>query len=316
MKFFKFFFLFVISASLAVILNSCNDTTTNPVDNPQPKPSPVTNLMATSINDSTVAIKFDASPSETNSLFKNYILSVYENSPTAANNFPINAGTNSYNVSGLTEGKIYNFQIVANYTNDSASTPVVIQWSPASRFELNVNSEPIWVYETLSGFGSGLMLFNLAGGAPKVLKTTSNEGWDLGLYTKNDSIIFGSATQLNYNLTVIPKPTQILSDYFKANSLNEVYDSQAMNAGAREAKYDDQAFDFTGLNPTNNSIFYVRKADANNKYNYAKVMIMKNPNGAGFLQGTAPNRYFVIQISYQKTAGVPYAKVAQNNKTK
>lgn len=315
MKFLKLVSLLVVSVSMALIVNSCNETTT-PTTDPQPKPSAVTNLMATSINATTVAVKFDASPSETNTLFKNYLLSVYETLSSTPQDFTMNAGTHNFTVNGLTEGKVYYFDVKAQYTNDSVSTSAVIQWSPATRFEKNVNDEKIYVYETASSFGSGLMMFDPAGGAPKVRTVANGGDWDLGLDTRDSKIIFGSATQLSYNYTGTPKVTQILTEYFNAATLNDVYDSKAMNAGDREAKYDDLAFDFTPVNPTTNTIFYVRKMDANNKYNYAKVMLIKNPSGAGYLQGNSPNRYVELQISYQKTAGVPYAKVAKNNVSK
>jgi hypothetical protein len=228
----------------------------------------------------------------------------------------LNAGTTSFTITKLTEGKIYNFQVVAKYTNDSVSTPVIIKWSPATRFELNVNDDVIKVYETDSDFGSGLMMYDPTGGAPKVRKVANGADWDLGLDTRSSKVIFGSATKINYSYTGTPKPTQIFGDkYFETESLNSLFDSQAMNAGGNDIKYVEKTFDITTETSTKNLVFYVRKADATGKYNYAKVMIIKNPSGAGYLQGASSNRYIELQISYQKVVDVPYAKVANDNDT-
>jgi hypothetical protein len=315
MKFIKLFSLVVLSVSMVFILNSCTETTT-PTTNPQPKPSPVTNLMATSINDSTVKIKFDLSPSQTDPLFKDYLLSYYETLASTPLTVILNSGTNSYTVSGLTEGKIYYFDVIARYTNDSVSTNAVIQWSPASRFEKNDADEIIKVYETESQFGSGLQLFNPAISKASVSKKENSANWDLALYTKNDSIIFGSATALNYVYANTPKATQLCDEFAEATSLDDLFDSKSLISGTRATAYSEQAFSLSGVNPTKNLIFFVRKINDSGKYNYAKVMISKNPNGFGYLQGNPTDRFLEIQISYQKTADVPYAKVAQNNDSK
>jgi hypothetical protein len=161
------------------------------------------------------------------------------------------------------------------------------------------------------------MMFDPTGGAPKVRTVANGDDWDLGLDTRNSKIIFGSATQIDYGYTGTPKPTQIFGEkYFEAQSLNDLFDSQAMNAGGNDAKYVEKTFDITSVASSNNLIFYVRKINSSGKYNYAKVMILKNPSGAGYMQGPTSNRYIELQISYQKTADVPYAKVVKNTVSK
>jgi len=296
------------------ILSACTENTTNPTDNtPKPKPSPISNLMATSKDDKTVILKFTNSPSETNTLFKDYEL-VITPGTYAPMYFP--KGTNQVTISNLQEGSIYTFSIAARYTNDSVSTPVSISWSPATRFVKNNNDAAIRVYETASDFGSGLRLFSPSDKAPRTYKVSSGAEWDLGLDTRNSKIIFGSATKIDYNYPTKPQPTQVLNQYFEADSLNAVFDSQAMNAGARDANYAERTFDLTTVN-TKNLVFYVRKYEpGQTRYNYAKVMIKKNPSG-GYLFGTSPNRYIELEISYQSKPDVPYAKtsaISQNNK--
>ncbi|HOQ49483.1 MAG TPA: hypothetical protein PLV01_06625, partial [Candidatus Kapabacteria bacterium] len=43
-------------------------------------------------------------------------------------------------------------------------------------------------------------------------------------------------------------------------------------------------------------------------YNYAKVLVERG--SGGFLQGSGNDRFVKMKISYQKVAGVPYAKTS------
>ncbi len=311
----KFKFIALLGFAITILLNSCSDTTTNPIVDPQPKPQPISNMMATSVDSKTVKMKFDLSPSETNTLFKDYQLVV---TPGTFAPLSIPKGNNMVQLTNLTEGTVYKFEIVARYTNDSISTVTSIEWSPATRFLLNNNDEVIRVYETASDFGSGLRMFATSpDNSPRTYKVSNGAEWDLGIDTRNSKLIFGSATKIDYSYTSTPKPTQMLDVYFEADSLNGLFDSQAMNAGTRDSKYAEKTFDLTTLNPTKHIIFYVRKYEpGQTRYNYAKVLLKKNPAGAGFIQGTTPNRYLEFQISYQMTPDVPYAKVANNNESK
>ncbi len=307
--------LFAISLfAISMVLNSCTENTTDPNTNPEPKPTAISNLVATSASSSDVLLKFTASPSETNTLFKDYELVVTPGA-FAPTTFP--KGNNIVQVGGLQEGTEYTFSIVARYTNDSISTPVSIVWSPATRFETNNNDEVIRVYESSSDFGSGLRMFSPNDAAPRTYKVTSGSEWDLGIDTRNSKIVFGSASKIDYNYTGTPQATQIFESFFEADSLNGLFDSQAMNAGSRDSKFSERTFDLTTANPTKNYVFYVRKYEPSQvRYNYAKVMMIKNSSGVGFLQGPSGNRFIAFQISYQKTPDVPYAKVANNANSK
>lgn len=310
----KFKIIALLGFAIAILLNSCSDTTTNPID-PDPKPEPITNLKATSVDDKTVKLKFDLSTSETNTLFQDYQLVV---TPGTFAPVSINKGTNMFVQAGLTEGTVYKFEIVARYTNGTSSTVSSIEWSPATRFVLNNNDANIYVYESTSDFGSGLRMFAPApDNAPRTYKVANGAEWDLGLDTRNGKIIFGSATKISYSYTGTPKPTQMLDVNFEVDGLDESFDSQAMNAGTRDSKYAERTFDLTSLKPTKNLVFYVRKYEpGQTRYNYAKILMKKNPNSETFLQGSGDNEYIEFQISYQKTPDVPYAKVDNNNESK
>jgi len=260
--------------------------------------------MATSIDDKTVKIKWTPSDEETDSDFIGYWLYVYPTNSQPVDYMEINKGSSDFTIGGLTEGTIYNFDLYAvkNYNgNNLLSQKVTIQWSPATRFVENINEEAIKLYESASNFGSGLLLYDENGGAPKGLKVTSGDEWDLGLYTSGGVIEFGSAKNIlakysNYNGT--PKKVEIAAQYIEANSLDEVFDSQALSS----KNFAERSFDLSQIQTDKNLVFIVRTNPPS--YNYAKVMVINN---GGFLQGNADNRYIEVVVSYQKTPGVPYA---------
>lgn len=305
---------FLISALMfAFFAISCDDNTTDP-DPVKEKPNAPTNLMALSVNETTIHLKYDISTSETNTLFQDYFLTYNEVGSTSTKTMAVAKGVNPIIVPELSEGKIYEFKLVARYTNGEVSaTAATVKWSPAARFELTVNDAPIRVYETASSFGSGLQIYYATENGPRA-RTIANSGdWDLGIRTEGMVVNFGSATKLNYNYSTTPQPTFILTDYFLANSLNAVFDSKAMDEGDRNTKYVETTIDLATIPGTLNAIFYVRKYQpGQTRYNYAKIMLIRNPVSGGFLHGDAPNRHILAQISYQRVADVPYAKTAVN----
>lgn len=317
----KFFYYLASIAFSLFVLSSCSeDSGTNPDPDPDPKPSPASNLMATSIDKSTINLMYTISPSESNNLFQDYLLTYkIDGGPTAASEKVVLKGTNPISIADLEEGKIYLFTLVARYTNGQVSTGITVKWSPATRFVKNNNDDIIKVYETASDFGSGLQMFFKDDDAPRVRKVVNGGDWDLGIRTVDNKIVIGSASKIPYNFAndQKPKPTYIYKDYFKANSLDDVYDSRAMNDGDRDANYSEITFDVTNEMDNKNIVFYVRKQQPGNTgYNYAKVMAKRPAGGGSFLQGSGTNRYIEFEISYQKTEGVPYAKVANNDSSK
>ncbi|MFN3270901.1 MAG: hypothetical protein ACK42G_09955, partial [Candidatus Kapaibacteriota bacterium] len=98
--------------------------------------------------------------------------------------------------------------------------------------------------------------------------------------------------------------TEISEDIFLTNTLDNVFDSQALNARNFSTNY---YIDLADPDYKNGIVIIVRtKAPGATDWNYAKVLIKPGPNG--LLQGTPDNRYIECEISYQKKTGVPYAK--------
>jgi len=297
-------YLFAIALA-ALIFTAC-DETTDPINpDPEPKPAAPSNLQATSIDKSTVGIKFTASVDESNTLFDAYYLEI------TPGNSPVEKITkdkiNMYAIQGLNEGTEYTFKVYAKYTNDSVSAPISIKWAPAARFTKNFfeDTEPIKIYEYDSDFGSGLKLYAKEGSSegPKTLKTASGKDWDLGINDKSGKIIFGSASKLGYSTVKPDYPTEINIETIPATSLNNVFDSQALNANP--LKFAETTIDLS--TKTEDFVAICRKKNEDGKYNYAKVLVKKGTND--WWNGSTPNRYITVEVSYQTVKDIPYAKV-------
>ncbi len=300
--------LAMIFALVAVVITftACEEDTTEPTVE-EPKPNPVTNFQATSVNDSTIALKWVASTSENDELFDGYYLNVENTIGTIYSETKVNPlGENEYlKIPGLIDATEYTFSIYAKFTNDSVSSIATVKWATADRFELNFDEDPIRVYEAVSSFGSGLDLYNEDDEAPATFTVDNAALWDLGINTSGDKLIFGSAAKLGFSSVTsdnINAVTEIAVGMpYICDNLNDVFDSEALNTK-------QFAEDVIDLSPFSSSFVIVaRRLDPNTqKYNYAKILI-KNVNGQ-YLQGEAPNRYVEFEISYQKEQDLPYAK--------
>jgi len=297
MKTRNLFFLFI---AVMFAITACDDTN-NPV-NPTDKPVAPKNLQATSKSNTSVLLRWTPSTSESNSNFDKYVLTVSGGS-YPIQPFNINKGVSSVGVTNLIEGTIYTFSIVAKFTDGTTSEDTAkVQWSPATRFTRNQNDAPIWIYETASDYGSGLVIFDPVGDGPKSAKVSNGGVWNLGLDTRDGNLILASAGLIDYNYNIQPGVTEIANDIYTADSLDDVFDSQALDSKG----FAERSIDLTKF--SSSIVIVVRfKQAGKSDYNYAKVLV-KNNSGT-FLQDESPNRYVEFEISYQKVTGVPYAKV-------
>jgi len=306
----KMISLLIALTMSAMIFTACTeDDPVDPIDKYTPKaPS---NLKATSLDAESVLLRWDHSSDVAEAEFAGYKLDISPGTFATMNiakNQPL-----PYKVEGLQEGTVYEFTLVAYSTEGEQSTSIKVSWAPASRFTQTVNNEAIRVYETASDFGSGLDLFFEGGGGnpdgPRTLTIASSADWDLGLRTVGTDVIFGSATKLGYTYGNNPQVAQVADKYWVASTLNDVFDSEALDQGAT---FQELAINLVDLDVNNNAVFVVRKYEpGQTRYNYAKVLLKRVGNS--FLQGSSPNRYIELEISYQSTPDVPYAKVPEVN---
>lgn len=293
-------------ALLAIFIVACSDTTTGPAEDNR-TPGKPDSAMATTTNDSTIRVAWKASIDENDSAFAGYIVKMTdENGTVTTDTVPKNY--NPLQVTGLNAGVIYTFEISALFNNGNSSASTVISWSPAYRFTKSADGvSTIKLYETASSLGSGVDAYDPDAQGPKTLTVANGEFWTLGLDTRNSKVIIASPSEISYNYPGTPGYTEISQDYWDTPSLDVIYDSQALN-------YDEDKFSTLAIpldeytnDISNNLVLIIRtKESGETAWHYAKVMI-KKVNGA-WLQGTAPNRYIEVEISYQTKANVPYAK--------
>jgi hypothetical protein len=298
MKRFKLIFLLTIIETLAFTLISCDETTNTVV--PDKVPDPPSKLRATSIAKDVIRIKWDASPSVSDSAFDGYSLTIDNGTPIIIPSTDI-----TYTATGLTGGTEYTFALVAKFKNGKQSVAATVKWSPASRFTQTSNGFAIKVYETAStDFGSGLDLFDESEQAPKNLKVDATTSWDLGLDTRSGAKLFGSPRAINYNYNVTPNVTEISDDYYDdVATFDEIYDTQALSA----TNFSSQLLDLSQFTPTKGALVIITRTYVNSatKPNYAKVLIKYLNNS--FFQTDGKNLYIECQVSYQITPDIPYA---------
>jgi hypothetical protein len=274
------------------------------------RPAPPTALFATSLSSTSVRIQWVAPETAKYTLYAAYVVKVYDEAMVqVGSSVTIDKATNLYDVSGLIEGTEYTFKVYGKYaTGVEGATAAEVVWSPATRFD-QLAGTTIRVYETASSKGSGLDLYDATTQKPQILTVNSGSMWNLGLDTRtSNKVFFGPARSIDYNYTGTPVLTEIGQDIlFYTNSLNETLDSIPMNSGV---DYSAELIDMNSLNLNgkNAVVFLVRTEATSGDWNYAKVMVKKT--GGNWLQGTAPDRYLEIEISFQKIINVPYARTA------
>lgn len=294
--------LILITALSTFLFVACDETTATE----DPVPKPISNLMATSIDSATVALKFDASPSEIEALFKEYVVEI---SPGTFSPIIIPKGTTVANITGLPEIKEYTFSIKAVFSNGKASVPVSVKWAPAHRYNFSIR-----VYEYASSRGSGLV-FQDEDGQPRTLTAASNVRWDICLDTRNNTYQIGSPKASDYtndegkynNNDQMARDLDIYKVVENVDNLSDVFDSQGIDKNPNPSQ---KMIDFTSK--TKGFVLFVKSYPPGNPSgNFAKVFVKAN-NGV-ILQGTAPDRYVELEVSYQKTPGLPYALTGKNN---
>lgn len=304
--------LFLAFLAMSIILTSCTD------DEEEPElilPKPATQLQATSLSDTEVMIRWTVSEDHEAEGFIGYKLSVIDETGNAVLS---NQSVNDYQpggvvtVSGLTEGHIYDFTVVA-VNGDGDSEPITIKWSPAIRLNQTINEGEIRLYGRNSEFGSGMRiyaeddLFDSKG--PEILPVAQKAAWHFAFDDTNDMLRFGSADEVSFGASY-PNPEfpGQISNAYNAASLNDVFDSQALNQSTFTNKLftlsDSQYADYAGV------VIAIRVPTAETGvYHYGKILIKKNPAGGFVFNAGTNDQYIDCIVSYQRTANVPYAKL-------
>lgn len=292
-----------ILAALFIALfafNACDEVITPDPD----KPDAIVLLQATSINSTTVGLRVTGSPSETDALFDGYYLKI------TPGTFPEEKITNKnlHQVTGLVEGTEYTFAVYAKFTNGEKSSDVTIRWSPATRYDVT----DIRVYEYDSNRGSGLTLQG-DGGIPQTLTIARADEWDICLDTREGIYDIGSPVASAYTDNSgkfkangkTARDLYVYNVFEDYNDLDDLFDSKAIDGYTPSQK----VYPFTSR--TAGFIMSVKTFSGAGSGYFAKVLV-KAANGK-ILQGTAPDRYVQLAVSYQKVVGVPYATFGRNH---
>ncbi len=297
--------LAIALAATAMVLVRCNKSEDNPV-----APGGVTlkapaNLRAFSASINSVGLQWDPSPSESDTAFVNYLLTVKNPLGALVASQYVAKGTFTTVVVSLTEGVLYTFVLRSTGTGGSLSADSAsVIWSPARRVTTDsLNGPPIQVYEWASSAGaSGLQFYSVASGAARTQSLKPSN------------------------------PDRVLSDVFlqtnqdQSISLNNMVSSglaNAKNTVFSTAVYDAADLDDPQLTPppistytllavpipsatvSQAKILYAKSVTDNR---FVRILVKKNPVTNLLYSGTSPNRYVTLQISYQDSAGNMYCR--------
>lgn len=291
----------VVLALTALVMVGCN---TNDVVDPGPKTAPnvPTGLMAKSISETKIGLKWTASTGTV--IPTGYKIVVREMG--AASSQTLDAGTSTVTeISSLTEGKVYEFSVYA--VNDTAKSTAtgIVQWAPARRatstFKLYSSNN--------STNGSGLAIFGVT--SPSVLKVSQGDLWDICFDDKTaGDPLLGSPGQSRYvdGSYKFPNGKDAKVVYLSAlqyptvNSIDEIYETAALMIPASNG---EKMLKLSTVTGTTGFGFVIGSKNSDNSVNFAKVVVKRV--GGNLVQGTGADSFVECEVSYQTFKDVPYA---------
>lgn len=284
-----------VLACVTLLVTSC-DQTVSP-DEPKVAPNVPTNLMANSVSETAIGLKWEKPL--TGATPTGYLITITEVGTASSTTLPVSGGsTESVNITGLTTGTMYKFSVqAANDTAMSAASAEVI-WAPAKR---HVGTFKLYSSRNTTN-GSGLSLKN-----GTVLKIADGGQWEFCFDDKDGRPLVGSPGVSGYTLTsgewLICSMDTVAAHYIRANSLDDVYDVRALDM---DAKFSENLVDLSTLaDQTKGVVFTMRSRVNSTTVNFAHVLIKSN--GTSFVNGTGPDSYIEAEVSYQTVVNVPYA---------
>ena len=220
----------------------------------------------------------------------------------------------STTVEGLTAGVEYTFSVVFVNADGDASLATTINWAGATRYPVAGSTVEINMYEFDSDNGSGLILDGATG--PENASMSANNPnlgeVQLAFFLNSDgtfsigpsfgypSTTFANADGTDPNVIVSDQifTTPSLDDWYLASSLTSLLTQNSQNIfdNLAAARTDGAGY-----------AFVVRIGSDAASYHFARVFIKPDSNG-NFINGVAPNRFISLEISYQNTVNLPFAK--------
>lgn len=282
--------------AIAVLTFSACEDINDPGD-PTTAPGAVTNIWAGQSGAASIQIAWDTVDDATS-----YDFTVYNGATVVQATKSITAtGSEVHETFTVPEtGVEYTFEVVAvNSVGKSAAK--TIKWATAKYYTGVNETNTIKVYASASvDYGSGLELYNASVEEPKIWKVANSGNWNLGLYTKDNKLYFGSADKLGYtgtfsNAAAITTP--LANDYDQLSGLVSSDDLSTYT-------YTNEYIDLNQYNTRAKGIVFFAKTKDNH---YARI-IVKKIGGKWLQEETSSNPYIVVAVSYQHSENLPYAK--------
>ncbi len=309
MKFLKINSLLAMLVLSFFMFTACEDDP-NPIE-PEgtPLPAKVKNLNGAGISATEIKINWGKADADS-SWFKDYIITVKEGE-TVVKTDTIAKTLTTYTFNAATIEKVYAISVLGRNTNDSsnAANTATFTWATSKQYDKNYNESNITVYaNTSSTYGSGLELSSTSeDGYPKTWKLDNYTKWNLAF--AKTGIKIGSASEAGYAGSGTPADAFITPlETWDGNALNDgPFQTSSLESKSWSKKLIDLENDPIATNATKGVCFYARVGEGASAH-YAKVIVLKE--GGKFVQGSAPDTYLHLKVSYQTAAGVPYAKTA------
>lgn len=297
----------LLVAGLVVV--GCNENDPGTTPDPGDGPAAATQLMATSLNNTTVGLKWTAS-STANVTYK---VNVTQGA-TAVTTVDAGAATEAQ-VPGLTAGTIYTFEVVAvDADNEESENSPTVMWSPASRFTSDATvTGKLRIYaRSVVGKGSGIVI--TPNGASNVSVANSRPDAELAMIhliadvdDATDQIRIGSPSAFT-DFTAVAKfrtDVQVSDAVFTTAGLDAWYRGQSLEGlfTGNNVKF----FTLQNQQTGGDGVAFAMRWGATGAQKYAKVFITPDASG-NLIQDEGGDKFVEINISYQDAAGVPYAK--------
>jgi hypothetical protein len=288
-----------------------NTVALNLDDNLSP-PQPPTDLTATPSSATSVILKWTASSDANVTAYR-----VRWTGNVSGKTDSMDVNTTSATITNLTAGQTYAFT-VSSLRGARTSAGVPIQSAPSSRYTTDQKTgTQLRMYEIASANGAGLTIDPSLGG-PKnisVISAATASNVQLAIFATPGGSTFSIGPAFafdeykNGGLNNFYSDITVSRTTFVAPSLDTWYSNSSIeNELFRADSGNTVAYTLSNsVSGSNGQGFFVRTGTTG-AYHYARVFV-KNVGGQ-LLQGTAGNRFVELEISYQKTANIPYAKVA------
>lgn len=274
---------------LWLILTMAVASCTSPSDPSAAAPQAPTSLRVSPVSATSIKLSWDAALDELRTGFKVVV--------SAGNNVlsteTLSNEIRSTTVSDLSAGTTYTFAVYALNGTTPSATSAALTWAPSLRYTMKV-------YEPDSENGCGVQL-----GHPVSLLLPAAFKWDLTFEITKGAVFFGSPIKSSFADTVSGRYSN--GDSVRRTLIGRVWEGvqslEATYADIGNLSTDTYAPRRLNLSTTQQSVAMTVKTHTGH---YARVLV-KSVDGR-LVQGTAPDRYLELDVSYQQAAGVPFAK--------